>query len=143
MPTEHKYNLLVVAREIAIKAHKGQFRRDGQTPYINHPIDVRHRVMNRGGGERAQAVAYLHDVLEDTNVTMHDLIEAGFSLDIVNAVLALSKLNGIDYDEYLSLVKQNDLAREVKIADMLSNLADSPTNKQIKKYAKGLAFLVE
>ena len=135
-------NLLQTAREIADKAHKGQFRRDGKTPYVFHPIDVRQRVEKRGGSEEAQAVALLHDVLEDTKFTLHDLIQADFSLDIINAVLALSKLNDIDYKEYLNLVKQNDLAREVKIADMLSNLADDPTDRQIKKYAKGLAFLM-
>ena len=127
----------------AIMAHRGQMRRNGVTPYIEHPIDVARRVKQRGGNSFAQAVAYLHDVLEDTKTTMHDLIQVGFSTDIINAVLALSKLNGIDYDEYLLLVKQNHLAREVKIADMLSNLSDAPTDKQIKKYAKGLAFLVD
>ena len=136
-------NLIESAYSLARTAHRGQMRRDGVTPYITHPIDVAQRVKRRGGGSFAQAVAYLHDVLEDTKTTMHDLIQAGFSTDIINAVLALSKLNGIDYDEYLLLVKQNHLAREVKIADMLSNLSDAPTDKQIKKYAKGLAFLME
>ena len=137
------HNLIDSAYSLARTAHRGQFRRDGVTPYIIHPIDVAQRVKRRGGGSFAQAVAYLHDVLEDTSVTLHDLVYAGFSVSIVDAVLALSKLNGIDYDEYLLRVKQNHLAREVKIADMLSNLSDAPTDKQIKKYAKGLAFLME
>ena len=136
-------DLLNSALNIATEMHRGQFRRDGVTPYINHPMDVARRVKQRGGDERAQAVAALHDILEDTEFTLHDLIQAGFDTDIINAVLALSKLNDIDYKEYLNLVKQNDLSRVVKIADMLSNLADNPTNRQIKKYAKGLAFLME
>lgn len=135
-------DLLNSALNTATEMHRGQFRRDGTTPYINHPMDVARRVRERGGDERAQAVAFLHDVIEE-GATLHDLIQAGFDTDIINAVLALSKLNNIDYKEYLNLVKQNGLAREVKIADMLSNLSDDPTDRQIKKYAKGLAFLIE
>ena len=85
----------------------------------------------------------LHDVLEDTKTTAHDLLNAGIDEDVVVAVQILTKHPSRSYDEYLKLVKLNDLARHVKIADMLSNLSDSPTIKQIRKYATGLLFLIE
>lgn len=126
---------------IALSAHANQYRRDGTTPYITHCLAVAHRV--RRFGEKHVCIALLHDVLEDTNVTVHDLLAAGVEEDIVAAVQILTKHPSRSYDEYLKVVKSNDLARNVKIADMLSNLADSPTNKQIRKYATGLLFLTE
>jgi (p)ppGpp synthase/HD superfamily hydrolase len=129
------------ARLIAISAHFGQFRRDGKTPYIEHCYAVANRVAHLG--EKYVCVALLHDVLEDTKVSAHDLLTAGIEEDIVAAVQILTKHPSRSYDEYLKLVKVNELARQVKIADMLSNLADSPTNKQIRKYSQGLLFLTE
>jgi len=54
----------------------------------------------------------------------------------------LTKGEGQNYDEYLYYVKSNELAKRVKIADILSNLADDPTDKQIVKYAKALTYLM-
>ena len=139
-------NLVENALFIAQRVHAGQFRRDKVTPYINHPIDVANRV--KKFGQEYMAVAYLHDVLEDTNITARDLLDSGMSADIVEAVKTLTKEKGIYYsgyyfDEYLWLVKQNEIARRVKIADMISNLADDPTDKQIARYAEGLVYLME
>ena len=128
-------------RMIAINAHAGQTRRDKKTPYIEHCYAVAKRVAHLGN--KYICVALLHDVLEETKVTAHDLLTAGVDEDIVVAVQLLTKHPSRSYDEYLKLVKFNNLACHVKIADMLSNLADSPTNKQIRKYAKGLLFLTE
>ena len=127
-------------RSIAVAAHEGQTRRDGVTAYIYHPMAVADRVEHLG--YEYVCVAYLHDVLEDTKFTAHDMLAAGVEDKIVAAVQILTKHPSRSYDEYLRIVKQNELARKVKIADMLSNLADSPTDNQIKKYAKGLLFLV-
>ena len=74
--------------EIANKAHSGQFRRDGTTPYINHPADVFSRV---GGDVDSQAVAWLHDVLEDTKETEESLREQGVEEHILKAVVLLTK----------------------------------------------------
>jgi len=132
------------ARLIAVKAHAGQYRRDGKTPYIKHPFAVADRVSHLD--HEYVCVAYLHDVLEDTKVTYSDLENEGIPENILKAVAILSKNlynENVSYDQYLVCVKRNELARKVKIADMLSNLADNPTDKQIKKYAKGLLFLVD
>jgi (p)ppGpp synthase/HD superfamily hydrolase len=127
-------------RMIALNAHKGQYRRDGVTPYINHPLMVADSVDHLG--HEYVCVALLHDVLEDTQVSVQDLYDAGVPANIVVAVIVLTKHEGISYDDYLKNIKQNELARRVKIADMISNLADNPTDNQIKKYAKGLDFLM-
>jgi (p)ppGpp synthase/HD superfamily hydrolase len=126
-----------LALEIARLGHQGQFRRDGVTPYINHPIAVAEKV----NGELLKAVALLHDILEDTDFTAESLIRRGVHPVVVEAVKVLTKHKGDFYETYLENVKNNDLARTVKIADMLHNLSDNPTTKQIRKYAQGLLYL--
>lgn len=123
---------------IAALAHKGQFRRDGITEYIEHPRNVAEKVK---GDEKAEMVAWLHDIIEDTNETVETLKDKEVPQDVIEAVVALTKLKDEEYDEYLSRVKQNELAVKVKIADMLHNLSDSPTKRQIKKYTRGLRRL--
>tara|TARA_R110000868_G_scaffold405647_1_gene685255 strand:+ start:309 stop:734 length:426 start_codon:yes stop_codon:yes gene_type:complete len=127
-----------MAAEIAGIAHNGQFRSDGVTPYINHPIDVARRLV--GSDSAVIATALLHDVVEDTDWTIGDLMDAGFSLRVIQAVATLTKTDD-DYDLYLDRVKANPIAKAVKIADMIANLQDAPTEKQIHKYTKGLLFL--
>ena len=141
MNDDHDYVVRGIAFRIAKNAHSGQFRRDGLTPYINHPISVAERVQHFG--YKYVCVAYLHDVLEDTSVTADELAREGIPDDIIEAVQLLTKHDDQSYDEYLFLINQNELARRVKIADMLTNLADNPTKNQIKKYAKGLLFLID
>lgn len=132
-------SIAVRAAAIADRAHQGQFRRDGATPYICHPRDVAGRVK---GDDMAEAVAWLHDVLEDTDLKADDLRKAAIPQEVVDAVILLTRRDGLGYERYLSQIKANPLARKVKIADMLSNLNDHPTNRQIVKYAKGLLVLM-
>lgn len=124
----------------AKSAHNGQFRRDGVTPYIEHVRQVAQRVQ---GDEEAEMVAWLHDVVEDTGVNYIDLKAIGVPQDVIDAVQLLTHINNEPYMEYLEKIKVNPLATKVKIADMLSNLSDSPTHRQIRKYAEGLLFLTE
>jgi len=90
---------------IAASVHAGQYRRDGKTPYIKHPSAVADRVIKYG--HEYVCVAYLHDVLEDTNVTYDILIEEGIPENIVKAVEILTKGEGQNYDEYLYYVNQS------------------------------------
>jgi len=131
---------LEAIESLARSAHEGQFRRDGVRPYIEHPQAV---VARLEGDAEGQAVAWLHDVLEDTSLGPEDLRANGATKKIVAAVECLTKRKGQSYQEYLEGVKANPLAAKVKIADMLANLADSPSQRQIRKYAKGLLFLTE
>lgn len=131
--------LTSLALQIATNAHQGQTRRDGTTPYINHPMDVAKRVHHLGSDY--VAVALLHDVLEDTDVTVKDLLDAGIPDNVVEAVTVLTKQRHEKYDDYLTRVKKNTLAYHVKLADMSSNLADSPTERQVRKYADAMLKL--
>jgi (p)ppGpp synthase/HD superfamily hydrolase len=133
-------SLVELAERIATEAHAGQFRRCGIVPYIEHPRAVVSRV---GDDPEAQASAWLHDVVEDSEYTAEALLEAGIPTSVVDAVAILTKTPGLSYDDYLERVAASPLATKVKVADMLSNLADNPSDKQIRKYAKGLLRLVK
>lgn len=125
---EPKLTLLERASIFAIRCHKGQFRWDGVTPYITHPIAVSEKFKD----EKFKAVALLHDVIEDCNVGYSDLIKVGIPEDVAEAVLALTRAQGQDYLEYILALKSNEMARQVKIADINHNLLTVPIGKQAK-----------
>jgi len=133
-------DIVELAQKIATAAHKGQFRRDNKTPYIVHPRAVASRVSD---DPTAQAVAWLHDTIEDTEETELSLIESGIPKPIVDSVVRLTKREAIGYEDYLHGIASDPVAVKVKIADMLTNLSDAPTEKQIIKYAKGLLILLD
>ena len=124
---------------IAKEAHLLQYRKETKKPYFTHCENVANRC--RKISKLHEAVAYGHDLLEETELTASDLISFGVNDVIVRAIVALTKIKGESYERYLERVKENSIARSVKIEDMLDNLSDCPTNKQVEKYAKGLAFL--
>lgn len=130
------------AMEVAKKAHSGQKDKAG-VEYILHPIAVAGMLET----EQEKIVALLHDVVEDSHITLNALGNMGFEFDIVTAVNLLTK-DGTDYDKYLERVKKNPLARAVKIADLTHNLdirrISHPKEKdfqRIQKYKNGLEFL--
>ena len=141
----NEYQQYDLAYEIAKKAHEGQTRRDGITPYINHVYKVQDNVRARNYHRVIfldETVAALHDTVEDTKLTLRDLRDKGFSDTVVDAVDALTHREGETYEESILRAKANPIARKVKIADNLANLSDTPTNKQILKYAKSLQVLL-
>ena len=131
------------AYEIAKKAHLGQVDKAGED-YIKHPEKVASFVKT----DEEKAVAYLHDVIEDTELTLEDLHEYEFSKEVIEAVDIITKKKGEDYQSYLNSVKKNKLARAVKLADLRHN-SDltrliKVTEKDIKrkeKYQKAIDFL--
>lgn len=102
---------------VAAKAHMGQLDKGGQ-PYILHPV----RVMLQCKTIEEKTVALLHDVLEDTPVTVADLRQAGFPEEVVDAVVCLTKGEQEDYMAYIERVCNNPLAMEVKLADLADNM---------------------
>lgn len=127
------------ARSLCLLAHSGQTRKDGITPYSTHPIAV--SLMMTTTDEII--VALLHDVLEDTTVTDSKLIEMGYDLHIVKAIKALTRKQGECYEDYLQIISEDPLACKVKIADMLHNMSDSPSEKQKEKYRTGIKTLLK
>jgi hypothetical protein len=104
------------ALAIAAKAHEGQKDKEG-LPYILHPL----RVMQSVRGAEAQIVAILHDVVEDTDVTLADLRAAGFGETILAAVECVTHLRGQPYADYVVCCKANPIARQVKLGDLEDN----------------------
>lgn len=105
------------ALEIAVEAHQGQQGKDG-SPYVLHPI----RLMLSLESNDARIAALLHDVVEDTPVTIDDLRSAGFSETVLEAIGLLTHLDFDDYDEYVEKLSQNSVARQVKLADLTDNM---------------------
>ncbi len=134
--------LVQLAEQIARVAHAGQYRRDLVTPYITHPERMVERLRRVGSGDLVVATAWLHDVLEDTEVKASDLREViGIPEPVVVAVVTLTRLQNESYEKFLVRVKANAIARDVKIADNIDNLSDSPTLGQIMRYSESLQFL--
>lgn len=107
---------LSMAVQIATKAHKGQKDKVG-ADYILHPLAVSSYCKT----ERGKIAAVLHDVVEDTDVTLDDLRAAGIGEDVVAAVDCLSKRDGEALEDYFCRIVPNDIAVEVKFADMRHN----------------------
>lgn len=110
-------NLLETAIMIATKAHAGQLDKGGQ-PYILHPLSV----MMRVDRIEEKIVALLHDVIEDSDVTMDQLKGYGFSAEIVTAVDALTHQPEESYENYIERIAKNRLATTVKLADLKENM---------------------
>ena len=128
-------NNLKKAYEIAYDAHKFQYDL-ADNDYIEHPLAVSKMV----NGKKAKIVALLHDVLEDSDYTKADL-EKYFTSDICDAVEALTREKGENYFKYIESLKDNPLAKMVKIADLKHNMQVSRLRvitehdvRRLKKY---------
>mgnify|MGYP002634864475 CR=1 FL=1 len=104
------------ALEIAAKNHAGVRDKQGE-PYILHPI----RVMLGVDGEAARIVAVLHDVVEDTELTLDDIRAEGFSDEILAALARVTHEEGQSYADYVVACKTNPIARQVKLSDLRDN----------------------
>lgn len=128
------------AAQLARDAHEGQTDKSGNA-YATHPARVAARVA--AFGPSAQAVAWLHDVAEDTSIDVADLAQRGFPNDVVEAVDAITKRPGEDLETYCQRVAANPLALAVKRADVADNsdparlaLLDEVTRTRLEgKYA--------
>jgi len=120
------------AIEIAAFAHAGQ-RDKGGNPYILHPL----RVMLRVTTESERIAAVLHDVVEDTNVTMEQLHSEGFEQAVLDAIAALTKKPGESRMEAAVLARANPIARAVKLADNADNMdferIGTPSDKDVAR----------
>ena len=136
-----------------IKAHHDQLY--GNEPYMSHVLTVventKEILSARGMSYDSDywkyvAVAYAHDIVEDTKITVRDLANLGLSDDIVQGVLCITKMVGETRDKYITKVKSNKYSHLVKQADSLSNLTCSvreDNKRRVNKYTKYLAMLSE
>lgn len=106
---------LHLAIHVALYAHSGQRDKAG-SPYILHPL----RVMLAMDSEEAMIAAVLHDVVEDSAVTVADIRDT-FGGTVADAVDALTRREGEDYTDFITRCGTNPLARRVKQADLHDN----------------------
>ena len=136
------------AQAIAVIAHRGQKDKLG-VDYIYHPLGVAMRFDPLEDTLECCA-AWLHDVLEDTDITADDLELAGIHPEVIEVVELLTRRDG-EGDEYYWRIAQNDSARAVKIADIIDNTdparlgaLDEETQDRLHvKYAHALQMLDE
>lgn len=135
------------AMRTAYNAHHGQLDYNG-IPYIFHPIHLAEQMEE----EISCCAALLHDVVEDTAVTLDDL-RREFPEEVVAVVALLTHKPGVDYFDYVRAIKQNPIAKKVKLADLAHNsdqtrcVGSSLTQEQLhywkEKYEKARAILTE
>src|SRR5690349_788385 len=106
---------------IAARAHDGQKDKAGE-PYIAHPMRLMARFL-ASDQQNLAIVAALHDVVEDSDLTLDDLRREGFSAEVVSAIDALSRREGEDYLEFVRRAASHPRARFAKQEDLLDNLA--------------------
>lgn len=104
------------ALELAVINFRGIEDKDGE-PYILHCL----RVMNGVSGPVAQQVAVLHDLVEDTGVTLEDLRNRGFAEEVVTAIDLMTHREQDSYAEYVIRLKPNSIAKQVKLSDLRDN----------------------
>lgn len=131
-----------LASKIAYRAHDGQTDKAG-VPYIFHSIHIAEQM----DSEESCVVALLHDVIEDSDITL-EILSKYFNDDIIAALRVLTKKENDDYVMYIKRVKTNKLATKVKIKDLEHNRdltrLDEVTDKDRKrsmKYWEAIRYL--
>ena len=133
------------AMKLCYRAHHGQFDKSG-IPYVFHPIHLAEQMTD----EDTTVVALLHDVVEDTPCTLEDLRNYGFPERIVEAVGYMTHPDGVEYMDYVAKIRENPIARAVKLADLQHNSdltrmeqIDERALERTEKYRKAMALLTE
>lgn len=128
---------------IALRAYAGKVDKAGRE-YIHHPL----RVMAKMHTDLEMAVALLHDVIEDSDISAEQLLAEGMPAQVVDAILCLTKGEGEDYQQFVARAKRNAIARKVKIADIEDNInllrlaaVTERDLERVKKYHAAWRFL--
>ena len=103
------------ALRLAYDAHHGQLDKS-DIPYIHHPLHLAEQMYD----EISTTVALLHDVVEDTPITLEDLAKE-FPPEVVEAVDLLTHKEGVEYFDYVRAIRSNHTAFMVKLADLKHN----------------------
>jgi len=137
--------LIEKSLHIALRAYAGKTDKAGRE-YIHHPL----RVMAKMKTDLEMSVALLHDVIEDSDITVEQLLAEGIPAEVVEAVVCLSKNENESYQDFVARAKKNKLAAKIKIADIEDNIdalrltsLDEYDLARIKKYHSAWRFLKE
>ena len=132
------------ALKICFEAHKEQVDKSGM-PYVFHPFHLAQQMDD----EYSTVVALLHDVVEDSEITLDELAKE-FPSEIIEAIALMTHDSSVEYFDYIKEIKKNVLARKVKLADLKHNSdksrLDVVTEKdevRYQKYLKAMEILME
>lgn len=135
--------MLEYAISLAVKQHSEQTDKAGE-PYILHPL----RIMSKFRIRDEQIVAVLHDVVEDTNITLENLRVLGYNSQIINSIDKLTRRENENYNSYINRASMDNIALLVKIEDLKDNLDNTRLKKvtpedisRTNRYLKSLAYL--
>ncbi len=164
---------------IACEAHKGQKDKGGHD-YIKHPLHLAHMCKVKGYSNEVQITAVLHDVIEDSDFTFDDLIKRGIPESVLDALkllthikdqeyinnetkvkvndgwieqLAKNHAKEQEYYKYISRISENEIAKLVKLEDLMHNSDitrvpaemfqnDKKLSNRLKKYAFARKILI-
>ena len=131
------------AMRLMFEAHRDAWDKSG-VPYVFHPFHVAEQMDD----EPSTIVALLHDVVEDTDYTLDDLRELGFSEEVCEALDYMTHREGVPYLDYVRRIRENPIAVKVKLADLAHNSDrtrfDSMTEADFRreqKYREAMAIL--
>ena len=131
-------NLTKKALKISFNAHKNQVDKTG-VPYIFHPFHLAEQMDD----EASVCVALLHDVIEDTDYTFNDLEKEGFTKEIIDAIKLITHDSNVPYLDYVNMIKENSIARKVKLADLKHNSDLSRLDLSVDKIPTKLDLYLE
>ena len=131
------------ALKLCFAAHKDQQDKSG-LPYVFHPFHLAEQMTD----EDSTIVALLHDVVEDSEYTFADLLAMGFRPRIIDAIRLMTHDKAVPYMDYVARIKENPLARQVKLADLRHNsdssrldVVDEKALARLEKYRAAIALL--
>lgn len=132
------------ALKLCFDTHKDQVDKSG-LPYVFHPFHLAEQMED----EYTTVVALLHDVVEDSDMTLDDLTSMGYPGEVVGALRYLTHDEAVPYMEYVKKIKENEIATRVKLADLRHNSdlsrLDNVTEKdleRVKKYREAMEELL-
>ena len=133
------------AMKLSFEAHKNQVDKSG-LPYVFHPFHLAEQMHD----EATTVTALLHDVVEDTDYTLSDLEDMGFPRAVLDALALLTHEAVEPYPDYVARLKENPIARAVKLADLRHNSdltrldrVDEKALARVEKYRAAMRLLEE
>ena len=133
------------AMKLCFEAHKYQVDKSG-LPYVFHPFHLAEQMED----EMTTVTALLHDVIEDTSYTLQDLAQLGFPAVVLEALALLTHDPAVPYMDYVLQIRENPIARTVKLADLRHNsdisrldYVDERAKQRVRKYQEAIRLLEE
>ena len=131
------------ALRMCFDAHKEQEDKSG-LPYVFHPFHLAEQMQD----ETTTIVALLHDVVEDTDYTLEELKKEGFGDAVIDALALLTHDDDTPYIDYVARIKENPVAKAVKLADLAHNsdlsrmdTIDEKVMERYRNYQEAIALL--